>query len=47
MLLQLDEYANGKEYADLGAGGSLYVMIRERDLKKQKFATCDFDRQFM
>ena len=46
LLLQLEPYSVGNEYEDYGAGGSLYFMIRERDLREGRFDRCGFDRQF-
>jgi hypothetical protein len=46
LLLQLDDYCNGEEcHYWGGAGGSIYFVIPEDDLRAQNFAACEFDIQ--
>ena len=48
LLLQLDDYCNGEEcHYWGGAGGSIYFVIPEDELRAQNFAACEFDIQFM
>jgi uncharacterized protein DUF1963 len=47
LLLQLDDYCNGEEcHYWGGAGGSIYFVIPEDELRAQNFAACEFDIQF-
>lgn len=45
LLLQLDEYSNGEELEGWGPGGSLYFLMRDRDLRQCRFDRCEFDMQ--
>jgi uncharacterized protein YwqG len=46
LLLQLDQYSNGDELEGWGSGGSLYVLIRDQDLRQSRFDRCEFEMQF-
>jgi Domain of unknown function (DUF1963) len=46
LLLQLDDYCNGEQTSELGPGGSLYFLIRDKDLTARRFDRCEFDGQF-
>jgi uncharacterized protein YwqG len=46
LLLQVDHYCNGEERHDWGPGGSLYYVLRERDLRAQIFERCELEGQF-
>jgi Domain of unknown function (DUF1963) len=45
LLLQLDPYSNGEQTEDWGPGGSLYFLIRDRDLRARRFCACEFEMQ--
>jgi hypothetical protein len=46
MLLQLDGYTNGKEFADWGPGGFLYYFIPHNDFAEQHWETAELAIQF-
>lgn len=46
LLLQLDPYSNGEELEGWGPGGSLYFLLRDRDLRERRFDRCEYDMQF-
>jgi hypothetical protein len=47
LLLQLDDYCDGSEcHGWGGAGGSIYFVIAEEDLRERNFTACEFDIQF-
>jgi len=46
LLLQVDDYANGQELHGWGPGGSLYFVIRDKDLQMRRFDRCEFEIQF-
>ena len=46
LLIQVDDYSNGVEAQGWGPGGSLYFLVRDRDLQKPRFDRCVFDIQF-
>ena len=46
LLLQLDGYSNGDEHEGWGPGGSLYFLMRDRDLRQRRFDRCDFGMQY-
>jgi Domain of unknown function (DUF1963) len=43
LLLQIDPYSNGEELEGWGPGGSLYFLIRDRDLHRRRFGACEFE----
>ena len=45
LLLQIDEYCDGKEAVEFGDGGSLYFMIEEPNLRKHRFDRCELEMQ--
>jgi uncharacterized protein YwqG len=46
LLLQVDDYSNGEELHGWGPGGSLYFVIRDKDLRMRRFDRCEFEIQF-
>jgi uncharacterized protein YwqG len=46
LLLQIDPYTNGEDSEGWGPGGSLYFLIRDKDLRKRRFDRCEYEMQF-
>lgn len=45
LLLQIDPYGNGSETEGWGAGGALYFLIRDADLRRRRFDRVEFEMQ--
>jgi uncharacterized protein YwqG len=46
LLLQANTYCNGERSHDWGTGGTLFYVLRERDLRARNFARCELEGQF-